>query len=533
MHILPIVLLALELAAPDQGRAPAVTPPAAKTPEPQVTKGKEPERVREAPPPAAEGAEVPRLNIVIDPKTPVDDLLPQAPHHKGKTVNLFEVDLAKVPEVAFQEPRPRQLSKGKATYEIAHQLAKMRHLNGKNTDKFLETLIAKRPDLQGLPFVMGKACRTTGDRAKLFGMAALGVHQTLGKTAEGKAKFWETFEKDLEEARKHLPKLKALLDGKIDAKALVDGKIDENGTKDCKGLNEVLDVACVAALMQILAPESAEIRKGLVTFLAKMSHVEATQALAKLALFSAEEEVRRPALEALKGRRAKDYQAILMQGFHYPLPEVAKRAGEAVAYLKHKDLVPKLVDLLDTPDPRLPVVQEVNGKKVRFVREVVRVNHHRNCMLCHTPATVPPGLRTAENRDPAAMVKQLLELLTAAPVPLPGEPLPPPSQGYDPSRGGSLDILVAIDTTYLRQDFSLMLPVSNAAPWPERQRFDYFVRRRVLTEKEAEEYRQQAPTPEPDVGNPYQQTVVSALRELTGRQAGPNARTWRFLLAER
>jgi hypothetical protein len=254
--------------------------------------------------------------------------------------------------------------------------------------------------------------------------------------------------------------------------------------------------------------------------------VDATQALARLALFSAEEEVRRPALEALKGRRKQDYQAILMQGFHYPLPEVAERAAVAVATLKHEDLVPQLVDLLDEPDPRLPTAKPVDGQRVWVVREVVRINHHRNCMLCH-PSSAP--LSPAKMDDKGEFVKQILAQVTVAPVPLPGEPLPPPSAGYDPNRGSS-DLLVRIDATYLRQDFSLMQEVANATPWPKLQRFDFFVRNRVLTQEEAEQYRSRAPQPQSNAGNPYQQAVVSALRELTGKQAGADARAWRNLL---
>src|SRR6202040_2199696 len=87
-----------------------------------------------------------------------------------------------------------------------------------------------------------------------------------------------------------------------------------------------------------------------------------------------------------KVRREKDYSPILVQGLRYPLATVAKRAADAVVRLECADLVPQLVNMLDEPDPRLPVVRDENGTKVTVVRELVRVNHHRNCMLCHSPA---------------------------------------------------------------------------------------------------------------------------------------------------
>jgi hypothetical protein len=122
--------------------------------------------------------------------------------------------------------------------------------------------------------------------------------------------------------------------------------------------------ARIAALMQVLAPEAPAMREGLVKYMASVSHVNATKALARLAIFSAEDEVRQAALDALKVRRERDYTEILLQGLHYPLPAVAKRASEAVVKLERSDLIPQLVDLLDEPDPRAPVRKEVNGKEV-------------------------------------------------------------------------------------------------------------------------------------------------------------------------
>jgi hypothetical protein len=358
---------------------------------------------------------------------------------------------------------------------------------------------------------MGHACRKVGDRGKLLAIAALGVRHFMTQP-----KFWEEFSKTVQEVKKDLPKFKATLDGKDGESAPAD---------DCFGLEQEIDAACVAALMQILAPESAEMRKGLVEYLSKIRQVEATQALARLALFSAEGDVRHAAVDALKNRRKKHYQAILLDGLRYPLPEVAQRAGEALVALERKDLVPRLVDLLDAPDPRLPMTQKVRGKAVSVVRELVRVNHHRNCMLCHAPAAVG-AVKTVGKGD----VQVILAMAMHPPVPLSTEPLPPPSQGYDFDRKGSADILVRIDTTYLRQDFSLMLPVADAAPWPDRQRYDYFVRSRVLTEREAEAYCRQAPKASAGGVNPYQRSVVLALRELTGRDAAPTAQAWHALL---
>src|SRR5262249_11234938 len=159
--------------------------------------------------------------------------------------------------------------------------------------------------------------------------------------------------------------------------------------------------------------------------------------------FSQEDEVRLAAVEALKVRRERDYTDILLRGLRYPWPAVSRRAADAIARLERHDLVAQLVDLLDDPDPRAPHLKEAAEKGVLVVDELVRVNHHRNCTLCHAPGN---------NGDVSA------ETLTA-PVPLPGEQLTPPSQGY---RGSTPDLIVRIDVTYLRQDFSVMQGVADA-----------------------------------------------------------------------
>jgi hypothetical protein len=288
---------------------------------------------------------------------------------------------------------------------------------------------------------------------------------------------------------------------------LLYGQEDKSISQLGRSLQEHAIIARIAALMQVLGPESVAMRKGLVKYLAATSHAEATRALAKLAIFSAEDEIRNPAIEALKVRREKDYTEVLLHGLRYPLPAVAKRATEAMTKLERADLVPQLVSFLEEPDPRSPTIQDVGGRKVPVMRELVRINHHRNCLMCHSPAVqgeVPPAVTTAE-------------------VPRPDQPLTFPSDGYQNSIP---DVLVRLDVTYLRQDFSIMQPVADANPWPEMQRFDYLVRNRVLTEQEA------AALPAAKAGalSPYQRYALAALRELTGRDAAPTAEAWRKLL---
>jgi hypothetical protein len=274
-----------------------------------------------------------------------------------------------------------------------------------------------------------------------------------------------------------------------------------------KATTEHVMLARMSALTQILAAESAEIRLGLVKYLAGVPHVESSRALARMALFSPEDDIRSAAILALSVRKEKDYTDTLLKGLRYPWPAVAKRAADAIARLERKDLIPELLAVLETGDPRLP--KEVDGKAV--VREMVKLNHHRNCMMCHSPAgsgTPNPNAITAE-------------------VAVQGQPLPSPGEGY---RQSTPELMIRIDVTYLRPDFSASMPVKDAHPWPEMQRFDFLVRERKLTADETVAYRDQLTPKEAGVLSPYHKSALAALRELTGKDTAPTAEAWRKLL---
>ena len=94
-------------------------------------------------------------------------------------------------------------------------------------------------------------------------------------------------------------------------------------------------------------------------------------------------------------------------------------------------------------------------------------------------------------------------------------------------RPSAPDILVRFDVTYLRQDFSMKLPVANADPWPELQRYDFLVRTREITEKEALAYRELLEPSRTDSLSPYRRAALLALRQITGLDAEPTAKAWR------
>ena len=415
-----------------------------------------------------------RFKFKLDPKASLADLLPKPAKTSPQLPMWTNEDLAKVPELTFGEPLSKDLTKIQAMEKTAHVMAKINHLNGKKRDGFMLAMLEQRSDLRGLPFLMGDECRTRENQAKIFAELA----NAIGRLS------------------------------RPEALGLVEHSSDRTGEEEKR--------ATVAVLMQVAMSESKMSRIGLAKTLATISHIDATKALAKLAIFSPEDEVRADAIEGLKLRRERDYTDILLQGFRYPLPAVSKRAAEALVKLERKDLLANLVEVLESPDPRLPVTEKRDGKDVTFVRELVKVNHHRNCLLCHAPGNT--------DNTPEGVLKVA--------VPLPSEPLPKPSDGggYQSTPPATPDIVVRLDMTYLRQDFSQMMPVSDAHPWPEMQRFDFLVRTRILTAAEAQAYEECCELPEPGQISPYHRSALFALRELTGRDTEPTAAAWRKLL---
>jgi len=444
----------------------------------------------------------PRFPFTIDPKTPLQELLPVPPDTVEPISPWLVREWSQVPEVFFQktaaikreagsrpgspEEEARRVGMTQALKEqimtqafkerqeamkqTAHTIAKINHLNQKGADHFLKTLLEKRDDLVGLPFVMGDACRQSKERRLAFLSEVNGVRAAMQREVQTRPRpgdrdvddstFWTKYEKTQDDT---------------------DGKRKET---------------------------VAEARE---------------KTLARLAIFSFEEEVRRAALNALRTRPKQDSTDVLLAGLRYPWPAVASNAADALIHLGRKDLVPQLVALLDEPDPRAPADREVNGKKTLAVRELVRLNHHRNCLLCHAPGNSPDvtwhDFGGAEG------------ILTGA-VPSPGQSFNSPSRGgYDPF--ASPDISVRVDVTYLRQDFSLLQPVKDAAPWPDQQRFDFLVRTRPVTTEEAKAYRRWLGQQEPGYLSPNQRATLTALRTLTGRDVSePSTKAWRSALGE-
>lgn len=420
-----------------------------------------------------ESSEKQRADPPVDPRTPAKLLLPPTPKAVGKLGPLLRDDLAMVPEVSFHEPfvAARTDTKGFNESNLRLLHAKLRILDGRKGDAFVAGVQSNRADVAGLPFLRGDSCRLNPERSAIFPA----VLATIRNHADSEVFFAAAY--------------------------LESTKAEETGFA-ASGVSLEQDVipARVAGLMQILGPKP-DMHAGLVGCLTGLAHRDGTKALARIALFSADDKARAVALKVLGTRREKDYDDLIRQALRYPYLPVAKRATEALVKLDRADWLPELIDFLEEPDPRMP---SGGGDKPWTVRELVRVNHNRNCLLCHAPAQGSSDPCTAPVHIPVFVPCGNLK-----------------SGGYGIVTPDPSAIFVRFDITYLRQDFST---IENC------ERFDYLVRTRKLSPAEAKSYERALTPTQPGTPSPYQRAVLAALRDLTGRDAAPTAAAWRALL---
>jgi hypothetical protein len=268
-----------------------------------------------------------------------------------------------------------------------------------------------------------------------------------------------------------------------------------------------LKADAIPTLRQLLMHEDRNARLMLVEALARMPNPQASVELAQRALFDLHPDVRGAALLALKGRRIHEFEEVLVQALRYPWPAIAEHAAEALVALDLRDMVPKLLALLDAKEMGEPFTLEWGGKRLAVVTELVRVNHHHNCLLCH-----------ARSHSPGDPLRKE--------VPNVHERIPLPASKGSYQKSGSVNVYVRADITYLRQDFSVLQPVANHGPhWPAEQRFDYLLRLWPLNEQQL----QLAYDRLKDfaLASPQREALLFVLRELTGQDAGPSVEDWR------
>ncbi|MCI0354522.1 MAG: hypothetical protein L0099_05710, partial [Acidobacteria bacterium] len=224
--------------------------------------------------------------------------------------------------------------------------------------------------------------------------------------------------------------------------------------------------------------------------------------------------MRTAALVALQKRPVAQYEQTLLGGLQYPLPAVADHAAEALVALDLRQSVPKLIPLLDARDLSEPFAVEWGQKRLTMVRQLVRINHMRNCLLCHVPSFSSSDLvrRSVPN------AKHLVPLPSSAserPGTYGGAPRPGPA-------------FIRADVIYLKQDFSVLQPVPNHSKlWPPEQRYDYLVRFRVLSKEELHLLQDKLREFRP--ASAQRESLMFALRELTRENPGPAPQDWKQL----
>lgn len=284
--------------------------------------------------------------------------------------------------------------------------------------------------------------------------------------------------------------------------------VRSNLFKENKNEAEWKTARAVPPLMQLLQAEGEPVRVLLIDFLSDIDGREATVAIAQRAIFDLSPSVREKAVTALAKRPDREYWQVLADGVRYPWAPAADHAAEAIATLRVESRLPDLVEMLKEPDPNITFVE---GKRT-MIREVVRLNHMANCLVCHAPS-------------------QSTSQMLRGRVPSPGE-APPPLYYHD-TKG----VFVRADVSYLRQDFSVVQPVLKAGKWPGQQRYDYFVLKRPATFAESEKGLKSGFTPRTDLPDesklssnpetfPQRDAVLFALKEITKADVGKSYAQW-------
>ena len=404
--------------------------------------------------------------------------------------------LASVPEVRFESSTTKN--------ELLRSFEKVVEKHKKGSEAFLAAAVQDRPELGGLPYLKGAACKLTQTQSEALGKTSGMVRALLESVGE--------------RDKRRIPSqsMSSNLGSTGDEDAVVFNCVCERYSQGALSMPRTRAPAeYLPALTQILAAERPAYRTSIVRQLEQVPPGDdaAIAALVRMALYDPEASVRGAAVKALKREPFDRYGSKLVESFRHPSRHVAEHAADAIVALELFELLPKLVDFLAEPDPAAPFEVEQAGKKVLAIREVVKLNHHRNCLLCHAPATIDGTERN------------VLRSGLIARVPSPDEELPPSNSRVYYSLGRGEAALVRADETYLRQDFTVMQAVENSGKWPKMQRFDFLVRTRNLS---ADEIKQRALAPSQaaadDVPSPHHRAAAvrpePADVDVSGVEAG-------------
>lgn len=354
---------------------------------------------------------------------------------------------------------------------------------------------------------------------------------------------------------------------------------------------EWLRAGAIPALMQQLMAEETPMRRLLVELLSEIKDRQASIALANRAAYDLSPEVRAMAIKALRDRPRDDYRWVFLRALRYPWAPPAEHAAAALVALQDTQAVPMLINLLNKPDPRAPfhvgkrlVVREmvrtnhlancllchppsvtyrdpvpgvvpavtwqypaadskeagqltssvnsITGKLTSTGSTIQTGCHNYSATSSTSAVTVRSGQQSVVVTQSTTVVRNAagqVKLVTVPVVNVPRQQSSSPSQAGRQGRQPvlvNLPLLVRGDITYLRQDFSVPQPVPQpGSPVPLDMRFDYMVSVRPVSADEARQMASQGD----DSSYPQRQSVLAALRGLTGQDAGDSIADWRKL----
>ena len=384
-----------------------------------------PREVAAAPPPAPPAPPAPEAEPVPAKLDARGLAIPVAPARlDGRSAAELEKALLAVREVSLDAP---------GATRVAGNLQSFAKQQKTNNQPYTGSALAAsaRPDLAGMPFRIGLDSVLPRERAQ----AMNGMSKQLREAIQ-------TCIPSTDDPRPDADELFA---------TLISEKKGSFRNRDKKQWARAEAVPCV---VQMLQAENRDIRRMSCEILKKLEADEATEALVKWAVFDTDSGNRSAAIDALRSRDRALVARLLADRLDYPWPRAVEHACEALAALGAKEALPRLAAAYDRPDADAPFLVELPNKSGGIFRqELVRVNHARNCVLCHTPSFNESDLVRGAVPDPA-------------------RPLAPPTTPAYYNSGGQF---VAAEVTYLQQDFSQVQPVLNAGNWPGHQRYDYFV----------------------------------------------------------
>lgn len=366
----------------------------------------------------------------------------------------------------------------------------------------LRSLAQQRTDLRGLPLLDGEHCTVDAETATMRTGLSTMLRRNFRIGSDSNARMLSMLRQKYMTDYEGVDQKKVIDELRYGSPFLSDTPEFDDfaiwvGKQLGKGQAAWKDPRQVAIFEQVMQCESPEYRRMLVVWLSQSDSSEATAALARRAVFDLDEGIREKAADALREREAEQYIDVFDKAARYPLATIAQNAREAYSQVRSpRPPTPEVVDAYDSaPEPDHPsalgtkseeptesqvedeaAVWETAALLARnshvstpyykpgctdrwVVDELVKVNHLRSCVMCH------PASHSTE--DPLR-----------GQIPSPGEPLP--RVYYGSNRGN----FVRANVVFIRQDFSAMLPVKDASPWPEMQRFDFFRVTRPATSEE-------------------------------------------------